>query len=375
MQDKDTMTAATAAPDQATAAEEEEQEEERLPLIAALSAGLRWVEELITALSGFALTVALGVGVIDLASGGRLTASDPNIDMVYAVSLAIGVSGQLVGMASRTTRTWRHNKPLALFYASITVGLGYVEWLAGVVYAFHQTFGETVAASLANMGIAERDFIGIRTAVAVGLVVLSGSLRYQKPKKKKSVEQIIAENERAARIAESNAKLRQARVANAMGVLSAGGRAAVEAARAAGAIARADGEPVASAAGADASVAPVVQLAEAAPAPDVVPTARRLPSSYEASDPAFRRYQLPEGLGLTTLLPITRMADALGVPRSTLSTLWQQASMEYEVARGDQAAGTKNIGVWQVLALVETGLLELPSQVELAEPVGASVRR
>ncbi len=325
--------------------------------LATLSVILRWVEELITALSGFALTVAACIGVIDLASGGQLTADLPGADFLYAGSLAIGISGQLVGMASRMSRSWQQGSrwTALCFYAPLVAMLAWVEWLAGAVYGFERTFREPVTVSLAGLGVSQSQFIDIRSGVAVGLIVLSGMLRYQRHRRK-SVAEIIAENERLKQIAASEADLRQARLGNTLGAFVGAGRAALTVAAGAGPQATTTAENSVSAS------------VESSPPPARQETASGLmkaPGEYEPDDPTFAKYWLPADLELTTLLPLTRMAEALGVARSTLSTLWSEQQMEWQPAHAGQGVTTKNIAAWQVLALVEAGLLERPAQVEL----------
>jgi hypothetical protein len=57
---------------------------------------------------------------------------------------------------------------------------------------------------------------------------------------------------------------------------------------------------------------------------------------------------------------MTEIADLLGIKPRKLSTAWGKADMSHHEARADQPPATKNIQVWQVLALFAMGLLDQP---------------
>jgi hypothetical protein len=50
----------------------------------------------------------------------------------------------------------------------------------------------------------------------------------------------------------------------------------------------------------------------------------------------------------------------LNVKPRALSEAWAAAEMTHHPARPDQPTSTKNIAIWQVLALMEMGLLDKP---------------
>lgn len=57
---------------------------------------------------------------------------------------------------------------------------------------------------------------------------------------------------------------------------------------------------------------------------------------------------------------MSAVARLLDVKPRALSEAWRSAEMTHHPARGDQPPSTKNIQVWQVLALMEMGLLDKP---------------
>lgn len=206
-------------------------EEGRLFLIPILIGFLRWVEEAITALSGYGIIFALAVGVVDLLTDGSFSSQAPWVDYAYAWAMALGIAGQIVGLSSRSSRSYNQGRWIrGTAFGLLVLVLAYVEYQAGIIFAFHKTFGTPVVQSLTQLGLTQDIFIRSRTAVAVALSVLSGFLRYQ-PRRKLTIEEIEAENERKARIAASNAKARQAQLGTFISTVAGAGQAAAQAAR------------------------------------------------------------------------------------------------------------------------------------------------
>lgn len=86
---------------------------------------------------------------------------------------------------------------------------------------------------------------------------------------------------------------------------------------------------------------------------------------FTSESAEIRAYELPGELTYTTMDSIRGMAKILGVTRhQDIAQAMKHAQMAPAggVANG-QAHGTKNIAVWQILALVEAGLLPMPSNV------------
>lgn len=215
------------APDpQQAPPEEMEDSQEKLILIPWLVGFLRWIEELIVALSGYGIVFALGAGVVDLLTDGQLTTQAPWIDYAYAVAFAAAIAGQIIGLSSRSARAFskkQHWRGVAYF---VLVGaLAYTEYQASVIFGFHKAFGIPVATSLAQLGIKQSDFIQLRAGVGVFLAVLSGYLRWQ-PQKRKSIAQLQREADYKRQREAIEAQNRAAGLANLGGFAANAAKAA-----------------------------------------------------------------------------------------------------------------------------------------------------
>lgn len=168
--------------------------ERELPLMAAIGGTFRWLEELLTLLSGPLLTAGLGLALVDLLTDGKLLATQPELLFAWAIAMALGLDAQLVGAAvklGRALRTARYWSALAYFI--LVAALSYVAFLAAQVFATQEAHGWTTAQALAALGMDGTTWLIQRSALSVALVVLSGLLRYTPP--------------RAATIADERAKL------------------------------------------------------------------------------------------------------------------------------------------------------------------------
>jgi uncharacterized membrane protein YjfL (UPF0719 family) len=216
--------------------EELEAPEERLPLIPLLVSFLRWIEELIVALSGYGIVFALAVGVIDLLTDGQLTAQAPWVDYAYAISFAGAIAGQIIGLASRSSRSFSQGQGVrGVAYTLLVLLLAFTEYQASVIFGFHKAFGTPVVDSLQQLGINQSQFIQLRAGVGVFLAVLSGYLRYQ-PKRRKTIAQLQKEADYQRQVDAITAQNRAANVKNLAGLagnLGQGVRAAVRNATAA----------------------------------------------------------------------------------------------------------------------------------------------
>lgn len=191
-------------------------EEEKSPLgIKYLVAFLSWIEEIITALSGYGLTFALALGVVDLLTDGLFSSSNTWVTSAYAWAMALGIGGQLVGSANRSSKAFHRGQIIAgvAFFVLMLI-LGFAEYQATTIFSFHKAFGITVDQSLARLGIDQAGFIQLRTGVAVGLVMMSGFLRFQ-PARGKTIAQIQADADRKIALGAINAKVRTAQIATA----------------------------------------------------------------------------------------------------------------------------------------------------------------
>lgn len=188
-------------------------EEEVFAPIRWLTAGLRFLEDLITAISGYGIVFALGVGAMDLFTDGQLTADISWINFVYGFALAAGIAGQIIGLASRSNRAFQNGERLAgCAYMLLVLLLAFVEYEAAVVYGFHKVFNKSVVDSLNDVGISQSGFIQLRSGTAVALAVISGFLRYQ-PKQRKSAEEVEHEEEYKRRVAAAKTATQSARLA------------------------------------------------------------------------------------------------------------------------------------------------------------------
>lgn len=155
-----------------------------LPMLAGLSAIIRWIEELASLIAGPVLTVGLGIALIDLLTDGRLLTSIPALLFAWAASQAIGLDAQLVGSAAKLAASWRRRSWGAMLgFAILVLALGAVAYQASAVFATQQADGITTAQALARLGMDAATWLLERSALAVLLVILSGLLRYVAPAK------------------------------------------------------------------------------------------------------------------------------------------------------------------------------------------------
>lgn len=145
---------------------------------------LHWLESLLVLVSGPVLTFGLGVGLVALITDGQLLLSVPWLLYAWGVAMAVGVDGQLLGASVNGGRAIRAQRwAPALGYLVMIGVLSYVSYLAAVVFATAQADGITTAQALALLGMDKTTWIMERSGVVVGLVILSGALRYDPVKK------------------------------------------------------------------------------------------------------------------------------------------------------------------------------------------------
>ncbi|HEX9067244.1 MAG TPA: hypothetical protein VF807_00640 [Ktedonobacterales bacterium] len=162
---------------------EDPEEEAVLPVLGAISAFLRWLEELIVLLSGPLLMVGLGIGLVALLSDGAVLVSSPWLLYVWAVSQTIGVDGQLVGAWYRVSvAVSRGRWGVAVAFGVLGLVLAYVGYVAALTFATQQAYHLTTAQALAKQGMDATSWLWQRAAVSVLLVCLSGYLRYRAPR-------------------------------------------------------------------------------------------------------------------------------------------------------------------------------------------------
>ena len=208
---------------------EDPEEEAALPVLGAISAFLRWLEELIVLLSGPLLMVGLGIGLVALLSDGAVLVSSPWLLYVWAVSQTVGVDGQLVGAWYRVSvAVSRGRWGVAVAFAVLGLVLAYVGYVAALTFATQQAYHLTTAQALAKQGMDATSWLWQRAAVSVLLVCLSGYLRYRAPRQSKHS---LEERKRAIReqmeLAQLKREQRAQQTQGAIGLL----RGAVAAAR------------------------------------------------------------------------------------------------------------------------------------------------
>lgn len=156
--------------------------ERELPGLASLAAALAWCEQLAVIISGPLLTGGLAIALVDLLTDGALLAHAPILLYAWAISQAVGVDAQLVGSAAKTRTAIRERRPWVIVgYVFLVAALSYVAFIAALVFATQEADGISTAHALARLGMDGTSWIVQRSAIAVGLVVLSGFLRYVPP--------------------------------------------------------------------------------------------------------------------------------------------------------------------------------------------------
>lgn len=153
-----------------------------LPMLAGIGGFFHWIEELLVILSGPLLTAGLGIGLIDLLSNGKLFFDQPELLYIWAIAMAVGADGQLIGAWARVGDAWSQKAWGAVVgYVILGLILAYVGFIAALVFGFQEAYGITTTEALAKLGMDTVSWLWQRTAVSVGLVCLSGILRYRAP--------------------------------------------------------------------------------------------------------------------------------------------------------------------------------------------------
>ncbi len=197
-------------------------------MLAGIAGFFHWLEEFLVILSGPFLTFGLGIGLVDLLSDGALFVNAPALLYVWAIAQTVGVDGQLVGTWARVGRAFRKQSWGAVIgFVILGVVLAYVGFVAALVFAYQQAYHLTTAGALAKLGFDTVTWLWQRTAVSVGLVCLSGLLRYQKPRPVVvDVEAEIQRIENARRIQAAKTAAQGDRLRGLVGVVKGTAQAA-----------------------------------------------------------------------------------------------------------------------------------------------------
>lgn len=161
-----------------------QEQDHELPMLAGIANGFHWIEELLVILSGPLLTAGLFIGLVDLLSDGALILNAPWMLFAWAVAQAVGADGQLIGAWARVGKAGRRQDWGALVgFLLLGFVLIYIAFVSALVFAFQETYHISTYQALAKLGMDTVSWLWQRTAVSVGLVALSGLLRYTAPKK------------------------------------------------------------------------------------------------------------------------------------------------------------------------------------------------
>jgi hypothetical protein len=153
-------------------------------MLGGIAAILRWLEELAVILSGPLLTVGLCIALVDLLTDGQLTLAVPALVYGWAISQAIGVDGQLIGASFNIKLAYQRRRYLAMVgYMVLVLALAYVAIIAALTFAYHQSQGTQIPATLQALGISAASWTLQRSILSVALVILSGLLRFTAQKK------------------------------------------------------------------------------------------------------------------------------------------------------------------------------------------------
>jgi hypothetical protein len=192
-------------------------QQHELPMIGGIAAGIRWVEELVSLLSGPLLTIGLGIALVDLLTGDGLLRAFPALLYVWGVCQAVGIDAQLVAAWDRVRMAARRRQWGAVVgYVCLGLALAWVGFLSAQAFGYQQAFGLSEADALQRLGIDAVNWQLQRAVLAVFLVALSGFTRYHAPPK---VKQTL-EDERAhlARELELEPLRQQLRATKATGI-------------------------------------------------------------------------------------------------------------------------------------------------------------
>ena len=154
----------------------------QLPLLGPIAGLIRWCESLVMLLSGPLLAIGLGIALIDLITNGGLLRAVPELLFAWGVSQAVGVDSQLIIAWDRCHIALRERQWLAVLgFAVLGCLLGYIGFISAEAFGFQHAFGVSEMQALARLGIDAVGWQFQRAALAVGLVALSGFLRYHPP--------------------------------------------------------------------------------------------------------------------------------------------------------------------------------------------------
>ena len=191
--------------------------ERELPMLAGIGFLFQWIEEFLVIVSGPLLTVGLGIGLVDLLSDGALLVTSPVLLYVWAIAQTVGVDGQMIGAWAKVGKQFRKGNWLAgAGYLLLGLILAYVGFVSGLVFAYQASYHITIAEALAKLHIDSVSWLWQRTAVSVGLVCLSGLLRYTPPRVQLSLEE---QKRRIAERAELQADKREAQAQGFKGLV------------------------------------------------------------------------------------------------------------------------------------------------------------
>jgi hypothetical protein len=166
-----------------------------------LATTIRWIEELLNTLNGIALMLGAGIAVTDLLISGALSRLSIWFVFTWAISQAVGIEVQLLGSFARARQAQRTGSTGAMIgWLLLGLVLLGATVIAGYTYALVRAENISTEAALAQLGISNFAFLGIRAVLAAGLVGLSGWTRYVDQRVPQTADEAIASIERQMKI-------------------------------------------------------------------------------------------------------------------------------------------------------------------------------
>lgn len=162
--------------------------DKELPLLAGIAGVLRWCEALVNLLSGPALTLAVGVAVVDIAVHGGLLGQWPWLLIAWGVCVAVGLDSQVILQFDHVGTAFREKRwGVMAGYVVIGLLLSYVAFLACAAFGLQHSLGLSEVDALSRLGIVPEAYQYERAALALLLVALSAINRYR-PKQRTLAE-------------------------------------------------------------------------------------------------------------------------------------------------------------------------------------------
>lgn len=143
--------------------------------IAAVAGAIRWLIEMGATLSEFVLILTVVVLLASDVSGGSIIRDNPLFGQIYSWGQAFGIDGQTVALAILSRKAWADGrKRQAAFLTFLVLLLGGVTFIGVGLANESTTFGKTITAALADLGITDTVWSWLRAGILV-LVSITGA--------------------------------------------------------------------------------------------------------------------------------------------------------------------------------------------------------